>query len=129
MVERGLDLRTCVHSPSAHGFQPGTGGVRQPTRQWETHREGLLDKPECPVDICGLEFKVKPMNLIAEMSLEKFSCRVQVWGRRWVDLNRKRVSQVSVAKGDTAGDLRLFERQMLSWSTMTCRLGVGKDND
>lgn len=81
-------------------------------REWETHGEGLFDKPECPVDICGLEFKVKPMSLIAEMSLEKFSCRGQVWRRRWVDLNRSRVSRVSATKGDTAGDLRLFEMQV-----------------
>lgn len=56
-----------------------------------------------------LEFKVKPISLIAQLSVEKFSYRVQVWRRRrWVDLGRIRVAWVS----DIAKNLRLFEVQI-----------------
>lgn len=65
------------------------------------------------METCDLEFKVKPISLIAQLSLEKFSCRVQVRRRRrWVDLDRIRVAQVSVTKGDIAKNLRLFEVQI-----------------
>ena len=51
-------------------------------QELETHKESLLDKTVCSVETYDLEFPVKPKSPVAQLSLKKFHCRVQVWRRR-----------------------------------------------
>lgn len=60
---------TAVHTAS--GLEPEVWDSLLP--EWEAHKEGLLDKTECPVEIWDHEFKVKPISPIVPSSLEKSS--------------------------------------------------------
>lgn len=57
---------TPVHAFLVRNQRCGTGYFKG-----GKHKDGLL---ECPMETCDLEFKVKPISLIAQLSLEKFSC-------------------------------------------------------